>query len=126
MKRSVLLVIGIGLVGAAPPAHQSFGWSAPEAKGGYPPCSKTVTDRCIQLYERGVATETNLALNRRLGSGAELAMGGPIEPLPYDRKAMTSVAPRAASGDYPPCTRLITDRCIQLYERGVRAKGERG
>lgn len=63
MKKSVLLVIGIGLVGAAPPATQSFGWSAPEAKGGYPPCSKTVTDRCIQLYERGVRSEANLARN---------------------------------------------------------------
>ena len=126
MKKSVLLVIGIGLVGAAPPATQSFGWSAPEAKGGYPPCSKTVTDRCIQLYERGVATETNLALNRRLGGGSQVAMGGPAEPLPYDSKAMTSWAPRAATSDYPPCSRLITDRCIQLYERGVRAAGERG
>ena len=30
-------------------------------------------------------------------------------------------APQAATGDYPPCTRAVTDHCIQTYERGVRA-----
>ena len=30
------------------------------------------------------------------------AMGGPLEEV-----------------DYPPCSRTVTDRCIQLYERGV-------
>jgi hypothetical protein len=33
--------------------------------------------------------------------------GGPFEP-------------RAAAGDYPPCSRTVTDSCIQTYERGVR------
>jgi hypothetical protein len=28
-------------------------------------------------------------------------------------------APMAATGDYAPCTRTVTDHCIQLYERGV-------
>ena len=30
-------------------------------------------------------------------------------------------APTTATGDYPPCTRTVTDHCIQTYERGVRA-----
>jgi len=30
-------------------------------------------------------------------------------------------APTTAMGDYPPCTRTVTDHCIQTYERGVRA-----
>ncbi len=68
-------VCGLTLVAAAP--H--------DTAGGYPPCSATVTDRCIQLYERGVATRTNLALNDRLGpnrAGVGLAaMGGPYEPI---------------------------------------------
>lgn len=29
-------------------------------------------------------------------------------------------APQAAMSDYPPCSRTVTDRCIQTYERGVR------
>ena len=28
-------------------------------------------------------------------------------------------APEAATGDYPPCSRTVTDHCIQTYERGV-------
>jgi len=30
-------------------------------------------------------------------------------------------APTVATGDYPPCSRTVTDHCIQTYERGVRA-----
>ena len=30
-------------------------------------------------------------------------------------------APMTATGDYPPCSRTVTDHCIQTYERGVRA-----
>ena len=30
-----------------------------------------------------------------------------------------SAAPMAATGDYPPCSRTVTDHCIQTYERGV-------
>lgn len=31
-----------------------------------------------------------------------------------------------AAGNYPPCSRTVTDRCIQTYERGVRrARGRR-
>jgi hypothetical protein len=29
-------------------------------------------------------------------------------------------APEAATSDYPPCSRTVTDHCTQTYERGVR------
>ena len=76
MKKIVLFatVCGLGLVAAAPSSN-----------GGYPPCSATVTDRCIQLYERGVATRANLALNEQLGQGStQMAMGGPYEPVEHE------------------------------------------
>jgi hypothetical protein len=28
--------------------------------------------------------------------------------------------PRAAAGEYPACSRTVTDNCTQTYERGVR------
>jgi len=43
-------------------AHQPSdytGVGGPIAETGYPACSATVTDRCIQLYERGVTGEGN-------------------------------------------------------------------
>ncbi len=35
-----------------------------------------------------------------------------------DRQVFT---PQPAQGEMPPCTREVTDRCTQTYERGVRA-----
>jgi hypothetical protein len=49
-----------------------------ESATGYPPCSRTVTDRCIQLYERGVREQVS---QWKQGVGA---MGGPFEPVADD------------------------------------------
>ncbi len=112
-------VAGLSLVSAAPP--ERVDGSGVTGTGGYPPCSRTVTDRCIQLYERGVATAENLALNERLGPGrVASAMGGPYEAAPVPEG--DDWRPAAGGGDYPPCSATVTDRCIQLYERGVRRR----
>jgi hypothetical protein len=63
---------------------------------GYPPCSRLITDRCIQLHERRVRA----ALPRP----PRAAMGGPIE----------------GNAAYPHCSRLITDECVQLFDRAPR------
>lgn len=55
-----------------------------EAVESYPPCDPgRGDDRCIQLYERGVAT----ALAQwKSGADADAAMGGPFEPAPATGK----------------------------------------
>lgn len=55
MKKLLLFaaVAGLGLVSASPPPKGPDNGPR-EARRHYPPCSRTVTDRCIQLYERGV------------------------------------------------------------------------
>ena len=55
MKKLVVFaaVAGLGLVSASPPGKGPDNGPR-EARRHYPPCSRTVTDRCIQLYERGV------------------------------------------------------------------------
>ncbi len=126
MKKLMLVVVLAGgtLVAAAPPG-QWRGASAGETAtgGGYPACSRTVKDRCIQLYERGVATRANLALNERLGMHDGLAaMGGPYEAPNAGRHGSGYGHSSASRDDYPPCSREIQDRCIQLYERGVRGR----
>lgn len=157
-----------------------------EVAEGYPPCSRTVTDRCIQLYERGVRE----SLAAWKASDENVGMGGPLEPVAAGSKeepsagtdhagmdhsamppstgessaaadtmsgkpaATTSDAgtatakpgtmdsmsgtgsgtmqpmasggvggPLETRGGYPPCSRTVTDRCIQLYERGVSGQG---
>jgi hypothetical protein len=121
------------------------------ASGGYPPCSRTVRDRCIQLYERGVATRHNLALNARLGQGRMApryaGMDGGMEPMPMERHG--AMGDRRvvviARNDYPPCRGDLDDRCIQApaptgaaapmgprrvyraaYDRQLVRTGERG
>ncbi len=65
----------------------------------YPPCRPgRGDDRCIQLYERRV----RIAIERRRAA-AQPAMGGPND------------AP------YPACSRLITDECVQHFDRAPRA-----
>lgn len=61
MKKLFLFaaVAGLGLTSASP----DYDDGPREARSGYPPCSRTVRDRCIQLYERGVRTPENLAEN---------------------------------------------------------------
>ena len=134
MRKQLLVLaaasVGALLAGAAPGGYGQG--DRDMASNGYPACSKTVTDRCIQLYESVVRSPENLAMNSRLGPGRVApaprmasagmmrpAMGGPIEDVPM---APMASGPAAMSREaYPACSRTITDRCIQLYERGVRA-----
>ena len=55
MKKLLLFaaVAGLGLVSASPPPKGPDNGPR-EMRRHYPPCSRTITDRCIQLYERGV------------------------------------------------------------------------
>jgi len=45
------------------------------------------------------------------------ADAGTTVPAPGQQAAFT---PRPAAGEYPPCSRTVTDSCVQTYERGVR------
>jgi hypothetical protein len=113
--RKPLILLSAGLllaVGAAAPKEEArLGYDpAVDAGGpyeaatgvdarnaGYPPCSRLITDRCIQLYERRVRAALAPRPQRP-------AMGGPIE----------------GRADYPHCSRLITDECVQLFDRNPR------
>jgi len=37
--------------------------------------------------------------------------------------ASATPPPMGAATDLPPCSRTVTDRCVQTYERGVRRPG---
>ena len=119
---------------------------SPTSKGGYPPCDGSESaDSCIQLYERGVKTETNLAMNNSLPGGDSATMTASAETATpsgqlsadatMSTTATTSPAEPAtgvggpyepveagttSKKDYPPCSGAESDdSCIQLYERGV-------
>ena len=112
MKKLLLFAVavsGLALVGASP-----LPYSDAQDEGAYPPCSASVTDRCIQLYERGVGSEENLALNDDLGRNEPgPGLGGPYETADGDYDDGEASAIREARSDYPPCSATVTDRCIQ-------------
>jgi hypothetical protein len=118
MKRAIVYAAGLALAGAAFAQTYYEDDGAVGSQGGYPPCSATITDRCIQLYEPGVATPQNLALNEQLGPGrtatalaaadvqpAEPYEGEPSEPY-YTGNAYAEPAPydgsAAVGGPYEP------------------------
>jgi hypothetical protein len=81
VKKALFLAAAAGglLVSSAPP-HRPV----PTEEGvGYPPCSRSLRDRCIQLNERGVASAENLAINRGEDSDpGERYAGGPDGMMP--------------------------------------------
>lgn len=118
-KTMITLAAGFAISGAAfaQTGGTIEGWTN-SAADGYPPCSSTVTDSCVQLYESGI------------DGNAALAMGGPYEPITEHSESMMSDGLVAMGGpieertDYPACDPGPgDDRCIQLYEPGVTGAG---
>ena len=100
MKKLILFaaVAGLGLTSASPdyPRHR------PEARSGYPPCSRTLRDRCIQLYERGVRAPANLAANAK----------------PDDEAASVEQAGYEGGCRCPHRRRVLVQRIRRAGERG--------
>jgi hypothetical protein len=93
VKKALFLAVAAGglLVGFSPP-----GPAMPGDEGvDYPPCSRSVRDRCIQLHERGVATPENLAINRGDAAPDRYAS----EP---DERGMPEDYARGPDDDMPP------------------------
>ena len=71
-----------------------------DAKPGKPDGKLESTDPALVAAAKPVDTTLAGELG---GAGTQYTgVGGPLEEV-----------------DYPPCSRTVTDRCIQLYERGV-------
>jgi hypothetical protein len=51
------------------------------------------------------------------GVQGDAGTGMAAQPMGNQQAAF---APRAATSEYPPCSRTVTDGCVQTYERGVR------
>ena len=84
------------------------------------PSGQTVDDPSQSTGPQGVTQQgTDPGGQANAPAGANQApMGtGMAQPMPNQQAAF---APRPAAGDYPPCSRTVTDACIQTYERGVR------
>lgn len=92
------------------------------AQSATQPSGQTVDDPSQATGPQGV-TQQGTDPNGQAAAPAGTNMGvqgsgmGPAMPMPNQSAAF---APRAAAGEYPPCSRTVTDSCVQTYEQGVR------
>jgi hypothetical protein len=84
----------------------------------YPTTTTTATSQVAQpsnaspeLDARGIPVISDPA-HVPAGFNPAPGMGGPlVDPA-------SPPAPQPATENYPPCTRTVTDNCVQTYERG--------
>lgn len=92
--------------------------------------TKTTTDATAQVPAGPVVAPGNTAPERD-ARGIPVLSDPAVSPPGYNQPAGTNgvggpmvdpsqpPAPQPATTDYPPCSRTVTDHCVQTYERGV-------
>jgi hypothetical protein len=120
MKKLLLFaaVAGLGLVSASPPDKGPENGPR-EARRHYPPCSRTVTDSCIQLHERGVRARYHRehrehAADHHRDHRDHAADHRP----PHHRVAMAARAGREVGCRCHPPRRRLAQRIRRAGERG--------
>ena len=84
------------------------------------PSGQTVDDPSQSTGPQGITqqgTDPNGQATPPAGTNQPPMGTDMAQPMPNPQAAFT---PRPAAGDYPPCSRTVTDSCVQTYERGVR------
>ena len=64
--------------------------------------------------DTGMGAQGQTGMGGQTGTGGQTGMGG--------QTGSAAFTPRPATTEYPPCSRTVTDGCIQTYERGVRRR----
>ncbi len=71
-----------------------------------------------ELDARGIPVISTPAM---APAGANQAVAVPAgATVTVNPNQATVFTPTAATGEFPPCSKTITDRCTQTYERGSR------
>ena len=84
------------------------------------PSGETVDDPSQSTGPRGVTQQgTDPDGQATAPAGTNQMPGQGTSPMMSNSSNM-AMAPRPAAGEYPPCSRTVTDSCVQTYERGVR------
>ncbi len=133
MKSLKPLMLGAALVvGTAAVAQQtdvnSPNAGSPGTQDTAQPSGQTVDDPSQNTGPQGVTqqgTDPDGQASAPTGTniGVQGTGTGPAVPMANQGAAFT---PRAAAGEYPVCSRTVTDSCVQAYERGVSRSRRRG
>ena len=80
------------------------------------PSGETVDDQSQATGPQGITqqgTDPNGQATAPAGTNQGMTTGAGMT-------GSAAFTPRPAAGEYPPCSRTVTDSCVQTYERGVR------
>jgi hypothetical protein len=94
-------------------------------QGTAQPSGQTVDDPSQSTGPQGVTqqgTDPSGQAAAPAGTNQMPAGSGMAAPAADQQAAFT---PRPAAGEYPPCSRTVTDSCVQTYERGTRRSRRR-
>jgi hypothetical protein len=131
MKKLLLFaaVAGFGLVSASPPPKGPDNGPR-DARHHYPPCSRTVTDSCIQLYERGVRARHHRDHEEYARDDHRWCPEHRAHHGDHHGRAMAERRPAHRVAMAARATRVVGCRCAQPARRQVaqrvRRAGERG
>lgn len=120
MKRFILAA-ALSMSGVAFAQSTTTTDAATEAEAMAQPSGETVSDPSLSSGPAGV-TQQGTDPNGMAMPPADANMPPPASPGGYvvNPNQAAAFMPRAATQDYPPCSRTVTDGCTQTYERGVR------
>ena len=91
---------------------------AQDAQNTEQPSGETVDDPSQATGPEGITqqgTDPNGQAQAPAGVNQGATGPGPAVPAAGQQAAFT---PRPATTEYPPCSKTVTDNCVQTYERG--------
>jgi hypothetical protein len=109
----------------ASPSSQTQQQADERGQTAQQPGGQTVNDPSQASGQAGVTqqgTDPNGQANPPAGTDQMPTQG--TSPARSDDSS-GAMPPRATTTDYPPCSRTVTDSCVQTYERGVRRRPRR-
>ncbi len=118
--KALLFAAAISVSGIAIAQDTNTQNSDQPAQGTEQPSGETVDDPSQSTGPQGITqqgTDPNGQATAPVGTNQPPTVTtGTGEPMASQQTS----TPRPAAGEYPPCSRTVTDACIQTYERGVR------
>jgi hypothetical protein len=117
---AALSISSVAFAQSQPPADDADA----AATDGSQPSGETVDDQSQASGPQGITqqgTDPNgqATVPPGMNQPPQVSTGSPGMSSTMGGSNM-AMAPRTAAGAYPPCSRTVTDGCIQTYERGVR------
>nr|WP_295374014.1 hypothetical protein [uncultured Sphingosinicella sp.] len=125
--KTLLFAAALSISGVALAQSQTTTTTTTTQSGTAQPSGETVDDPSQSTGPQGVTqqgTDPEGQATAPAGTN-QMPMQAPGQQVMPSAGQGAAFTPRPAAGEYPPCSRTVTDGCTQTYERGVRRSSRR-